>query len=57
MEYLGTDIPIKFPQIHAATGREVTPFLNVLVKAECLNGKEKLRLLNIIGVSCKVSDC
>ena len=28
----------------------------LLVKLKCLNKKEKVRFLNTIGVSCKVSD-
>ena len=28
----------------------------LLVKLKCLNGKKKLRVLNTIGVSCKVPD-
>ena len=31
-------------------------FVNIRVFKKCFNGKEKLRLLNTIGVSCKVSD-
>ena len=31
-------------------------FLHVAGKIKCLNGKEKLRLLNTTGVSCKVSE-
>ena len=31
-------------------------FYMLLVKLKYLNGKEKLRLLNTTGVSCKVSD-
>ena len=30
--------------------------MNIRVFKKCFNGKEKLRLLNTIGVSCKVSD-
>ena len=36
--------------------RNKTSFYILLVKFKCLNGKEKLRVLNTIGVSCKVSD-
>ena len=32
MEYLGTDVPKKFPQILVATGRDTTSFLNVVGK-------------------------
>ena len=32
MEYLGTDVSKKFPQILAATGRDTTSFLNVVGK-------------------------
>ena len=28
----------------------------LLINLKCLNRKEKLRLLNTVGVSCKVSD-
>ena len=59
-ECLGTDVATKLPQIHVATGRDRTSFLHVFVKIKvlkkCFNGKEKLRLLNTVDVSCKVSD-
>ena len=59
-EYLGTDVAAKFPQIHAAAGRDTTSFLHgvgkIKVLKKCLNWKEKLSLPNTIGVSCKVSD-
>ena len=44
----------KISQIHAATGRDKTYMF--LLKLKSLNGKENLRLLNTIAVSCKVSD-
>ena len=56
VEYIGTDVATNFLHIHAATGRYTLLFYMFLVKLKCLNGKEKLRLLNTIGVSCKVSD-
>ena len=56
MEYLGNDVATKFSQIHASAGSDTTPCYLLLVKLKCLNGKEKLRLLNTIGVSYKVSD-
>ena len=59
VEYLGTDVAIKLPQIHSVTGCEITSFLDVVGKVKvlkkCLDGKEKLRLLKATGVSCKVS--
>ena len=59
VEYLGTDVATKLPQIHAATGHGTTSFLHGVVKIKvlkkCLNGKEKHRFLNTVGVSCKVS--
>ena len=60
VEYLGSDVTTKFPQIHAARRRDTTSFLHVAGKIKVfkksLNGKEKLRLINTIGVLCKVSD-
>ena len=57
VEYLGTDIAIKLPQIHAISKCDTTSFLNgvwkVKVLKKCL---KKNRLLNTIGVSFKVSD-
>ena len=53
MEYHGTDVASKLSQIHAATGRDTTSFSYVTGKIKvlkkCLNGKEKLSFLNIIG--------
>ena len=53
VECLGNDVATKLPQIHAATGLDTTSFLHVAGKMKvlkkCLNGKEKLRRLNIIG--------
>ena len=56
VEYLGNDVATKFSQIHASAGSDTTSCYMLLVKLKCLNGKEKLRLLNTIGVSYKVSD-
>ena len=60
VEYLGTDVAKKLPQILAVTGCDTTSLLHgagkIKVLKKCLNTKEKLRLLNTIGVSCKVSD-
>ena len=57
VEYLGTDVATKLPQIHAVTGFETTSLLHSVGEIKglkkCLNGKEKLSLLNIIGVSSK----
>ena len=39
--YLGTDVPIKFPQIHAATGRDTTSFLHVVGKIKVSQWKRK----------------
>ena len=44
---------LKFLQLQGVTQ---LCFCMLLVKLKCLSGKEKLRLLNTIGVSCKVSD-
>ena len=60
VEYLGVDVATNLPQIHAATGFDTTSFLHVIGKIKflkkCLNGKEKVRLLNTAGASCKVSE-
>ena len=60
MEYLGSGVATKLTQIHAGTGGDTTSFLRVVWKIKvlkkCLTGKEKLRFLNTISVSCKVSD-
>ena len=49
-----------FPKNYAVTGRDTTSFLHVVgiikVLKKFLNRKEKLRLLNTVSVSCKVSD-
>ena len=58
--YLGKDVTTKLPQIHTVTECYTTSFLHVVGKIKvlkkCLNGKVKLRLLNTIDVSRKVSD-
>ena len=41
MEYLGNDIPAKFPKIHAATGRDATSFLHVVDKIKVSQRKRK----------------
>ena len=67
VEYLGNDVAAKLHQIHTVTGCNTTymffltySFLHVAGKIKvikkCLNEKEKLRRLNTIGVSCKVSN-
>ena len=60
VQYLGTDLASKLPQIYAATGRDTTSFLNVVAKIKilkkCLNEKRRLRILNKLGASSKVSD-
>ena len=33
--------------------RKIVEYLGIKVLKKCLNGKEKLRLVNTIGVSCK----
>ena len=59
VEYLGTKVATMVPQIHAVTGYDATSSLHVFGKIEvfkkCLKGK-KLRLLNTIAVSSKVSE-
>ena len=59
-EYLGKDVTTKLPQVHTVTECDTTSFLHVVGKIKvlkkCLNGKVKLRLLNTIDASCKVSD-
>ena len=58
LEYLGTDVATKPPQIYTVTGYDKTSSLLVVwtIKVlKCLNRK-KLRLLNTIGVSHKVSE-
>ena len=58
VEYLGSDVAAKIPQTHAIIGCSTTSVLHVAEKIRilktCLNGKVKPRLLNTIGVSCKV---
>ena len=56
VEYLGNDVATKFPQIHASAWSDTASCYMLLVKLKCLDGKQKLRLLNTIGVSYKVSD-
>ena len=55
-----SDLASQLTQIHAGTGGDTTSFLRVVweikVLKKCLTGKEKLRFLNTISVSCKVSD-
>ena len=48
IEYLGTNVATEVPQIHSVTGK-------IKILKKCLDGKEKLRFLNKIVVSCKVS--
>ena len=56
VEYLGNDVATKFRQIHASAWSDTASCYMLLVKLKCLDGKQKLRLLNTIGVSYKVSD-
>ena len=60
VEYLGTDVATTLLQIHAVTRFDTTSFLNFVGKIKVLknflNRKEKLRLLNTIDASCKVSE-
>ena len=46
-----------FPEFMKLQGKTQLLFYMFLVRLKCLNGKEKLRILNTIGVSCKVSEC
>ena len=46
-----------FPEFMKLQGKTRVLFYMLLVKLKCLNGKEKLRLINTIGISCKVSGC
>ena len=46
-----------FPKFMKLQGKTRVLFYMLLVKLKCLNGKEKLRLINTIGISCKVSEC
>ena len=41
MEYLGTDVPTKFPQILEATGRNAASFLHVVSKIKVSKWKRK----------------
>ena len=41
MEYLGTDVPTKFPQILEATGRNTASFLHVVSKIKVSKWKRK----------------
>ena len=41
MEYLRTDVPTKFPQIHVAAGRDRTYFLDVVGKMKVAQWKRK----------------
>ena len=45
-----------FPKFMEIQGVTQLLFYMLLIKLKCLNGKEKLRLLNTIGVLCKVWD-
>ena len=57
MEYLGTDVATKHPQIYAVTGCDTTSFLHAAGKLFLKTALiEKLRLLNPTSGSCKVSD-
>ena len=42
VKYLGTEIPIKFPHIHAATGHDTTSFLHVVGKVKVSQWKRKV---------------
>ena len=46
----------KFMQLQGVLQLLFYMFVKIKVLKKCFNGKEKLRLLNTIGVSCKVSD-
>ena len=41
MEFLGNDAATKFPQIHAATGRDTTSYLHVVDKTKVSQWKRK----------------
>ena len=56
MEYLGTDVATKHPQIYAVTGCDTTSFLHVVEMFLKIVFIEKLRFLNPTSGSCKVSD-
>ena len=60
VEYLGTEVATTLLQIHAVTRLDTTSLLNFVGKIKVLknflNRKEKLRLLNTIDASCKVSE-
>ena len=62
---VGTDVLVLMVFAYALnkiifTGFDTSSFLHVVGKIKglkkCFHGKEKLRLLNTIGVSCKVSE-
>ena len=61
-KFIGIDVATKLPQIHTVTIHTVKQLLfykllgEIKVLKKCLNRKVKRRLLNRIGVSCKVSD-
>ena len=65
MIYLGTDVPTKFHQIHAAAGRDATFFLHVVREIKVSQWKRKaeaskhswcfmqiFRLLKVIQTVC-----
>ena len=54
VEYYGKDVTLKFPHIHALTGCNTTSYLHgmgkIKVYKKCVNSKEKMNLLQDIGV-------
>ena len=60
VEYIGTNIAMKVLRIHAVKGCDTNSLLHgagkIKLLTKCLNGQEKLMLLNATGISCKVSD-
>ena len=46
VEYLGTNVATKFPQIHAATGRDTTSFHYVIDKIKVFQWKRKAEVSN-----------
>ena len=60
VEYIGTNIAMKVPRIHAVKGCDTNSLIHgagkIKLLTKCLNGQEKLVLLNATGISCKVSD-